>query len=213
MAVQPDRNARGPRDRTLPESFGVGFEDLPQGRLNHLNPDYFQLLDKLVGTLIDHSIVPVYSPVFQGFGWKGLHSLGSGADPEEYVRFHVYLIARYGSYPAIWLASADATGRDPVVEPAGEAIELWDSYQQPTGIHYSPWDDSKADWSDDPRHGLQFNRIHQDKHWLDFQWAQTGHGAKHLPEKLALMWQNLPKKCILIRGLIARKPPMREFRS
>lgn len=194
MTVQPDQNAEGPRDRSLPQSFGVGFEDLSEGHLNQLNPDYFQKLDTLIGTLIDHSIVPVYSPVFQGFGWKGLGTLGASADPDEYVRFVKYLVARYGAYPAIWLANADAAGRSPIVEPAGEAFAEWDAYGQPTGNHYSPYDDTLANWTDDPNHGLHYNRVHQDKEWLDFQWAQTGHNAVHKPEKVAAMWENQPPK-------------------
>ncbi len=41
MSVQPDMGARGPRDRTVDEGFDVGFEDLPDGHLNQLNPDLF----------------------------------------------------------------------------------------------------------------------------------------------------------------------------
>lgn len=37
MSVQPDRRAEGPRDRAAAGGFGVGFEDLPDGRLNQLN--------------------------------------------------------------------------------------------------------------------------------------------------------------------------------
>ncbi|MDQ8205590.1 DUF4038 domain-containing protein [Pelagicoccus sp. SDUM812003] len=194
MVVQPDQRATGPRDRTLPQSFGVAFEDLSEGHLNELNPDYFQKLDTLIGILVEHEIVPVYSPVFQGFGWKGQGTLGGSADIEEYVRFVTYLIARYGSYPALWLANADSAGRFPVVEAAGETFQKWDAYGQPTGNHYSPYDDRLADWTDDPDHGLHFNRIHQNKDWLDFQWAQTGHHGQHLPEKMTAMWNNTPAK-------------------
>ena len=194
MVVQPDQGAEGPRDRSLPGSFGVGFEDLPEGHLNKLNPHYFQHLDKLIKILLENEIVPVYSPVFQGYGWKGLGTLGAGANPDEYVRFVKYLIARYGSYPAMWLANADAAGRAAVVEPAGEAFHKWDAYGQPTGIHYSPYDETLAGWTDDPAHGLHFNRVHQDKDWLDFQWCQTGHGGEHQTWKVEKMYNNLPTK-------------------
>lgn len=194
MSVQPDRRAEGPRDRSLPRGFGVAFEDLAQGSLEQLDPRYFREFDALVRILIDHGIVPVYSPVFQGFGWKGLGALGDSADPDQYVRYVRYLIARYGAWPAMWLVSADASGRGAVVEPAGEAFEDWDAYQQPAGIHYSPYDDRLASWTDDPVHGRHHNRVHQDKEWLDFQWAQTGHNAEHKPEKVATMWKNRPPK-------------------
>lgn len=194
MVAQPDMRAEGPRDRTQRGSFGVAFEDLSQGSLNQIDIGYFQQFDSLHQILIEHGIVPVYSPVFQGFGWKGLGALGSRANPDEYVRFVRYLLARYGASPALWLASADATGRQPVVEPTGEFLEEWDAYGQPTGIHYSPFDDRKANWSDDPVHGFHYNRVHQDKDWLDFQWAQTGHGGEHKPEKVAAMHENKPIK-------------------
>jgi len=194
MTVQPDQRAEGPKDRSLPGSFGVGFEDLPDGHLNKLNPEYFQHLDKLIEILVKHGIVPIYSPVFQGYGWKGLGTLGAGASPDEYVRFVKYLIARYGSYPAMWLANADAAGRAAIVEPAGETFHEWDAYGQPTGIHYSPYDETLANWTDDPDHGLHYNRVHQDKDWLDFQWCQTGHGGEHQSWKVEKMYDNLPTK-------------------
>jgi hypothetical protein len=196
MTVQPDQRAEGPSDRLSPGSFGVGFHDLAQGRLNDINISYFQLLDELIGILRDQGIVPVFSPVFQGFGWKGLGSLGHSADPQEYARFFKYLIARYGASPAIWLVSADAAGRSPVVLPAGELVEEWDAYQQPAGLHYSPSDDYQPQWTDDPSHGFHYNRQHQTAIWLDFQWAQTGHNAEHKPEKVAAMFANQPPKAV-----------------
>jgi len=194
MTVQPDQRAEGPQDRTLPGSFGVGFHDLVDGHLNDINIDYFQQLDGLIDILLEHGIVPAFSPVFQGFGWKGLGTLGHSADPEEYGRFQRYLIARYGATPAIWLVSADAAGRSRVVEPTGRLVERWDSYQQPAGLHYSPSDDSQPEWTYDPTHGFHYNRQHQTAPWLDFQWAQTGHGAQHRPEKVAAMFANMPVK-------------------
>jgi hypothetical protein len=196
MSVQPDREARGPRSRHEAGGFDVGFEDLPSGRLNRLRPDYFQYLDRLLGILHDHGIVPVINPVFQGFGWKGLDTLGAAADPGEYARYARYLVARYGARPALWLVSADGTGRERVTEPAGTEIERWDAYRQPTGIHYSPFDDRPADWTDDPRFGFHRNRSHQDAAWLDFQWCQSGHGGEHLPDKVRRMHDNQPAKAV-----------------
>jgi hypothetical protein len=194
MSVQPDRRIEGPRDRAATGGFGVAFEDLPDGHLNRLNPQYFQVLDTLTSILVDHGIVPVYNPVFQGFGWKGGHTLGNHADPGEYSRYVRYLIARYGARPAMWLVSADGTGKEPVAEPAGLTVREWDAYGQPSGLHYSPFDDRKPDWTDDPRFGFHFNRSYQDAEWVDFQWAQTGHGAEHLPHKVFRMYENQPTR-------------------
>lgn len=194
MTVQPDARAEGPEARGVVGGFDVAFRDLPEGHLNRLDPAYFQVLDTLTTILVDHGIVPVYNPVFQGFGWKGLGTVGASVAPAEYVRFARYLVARYGARPAMWLVSADGTGKEPVTAPAGRAVERWDAYGQPTGIHYSPFDDRAADWTEDPAYGFHGNRSHQAADWLDFQWAQTGHGGEHLPGKVARMYDNEPTK-------------------
>ncbi|MGB3491376.1 MAG: DUF4038 domain-containing protein [Elainellaceae cyanobacterium] len=184
MSVQPDREAEGSRDRTAIGSFGVAFEDLAAGQLNQINVEYFQTLDTLITILLGHGIVPAYNPVFQGFGWKGLSTLGAHADPREYARYTRYLIARYGARPALWLIGADGRGSEPTIEPGGLTTEEWDAYGQPTGLHYSPFDSSHQ------------NRAYQSAEWLDFQWAQTGHNAEHLIYKVEAMYDNQPPKAI-----------------
>ncbi|WP_225848671.1 DUF4038 domain-containing protein [Streptomyces sp. HPF1205] len=179
MSVQPDMDARGPRDRTADEGFDVAFEDLPAGRLDDLVPVYFQRLDRLLAILGEHGIVPVLQPVFQGWGWKGLRAAGKVVPPRGYARYCRYLVARYGAAPAIWLVGADGTGEEPQVEAAGREIQEWDAYGQPCGIHYQPDSTSRA---------------HQDADWLDFQWCQTGHRGEHVPERVADLWRNLPAK-------------------
>ena len=179
MSVQPDMRARGPRDRSADEGFDVGFEDLPNGHINQLNPAYFQYLDQLIAILVEHEIVPVLQPVFQGFGWKGLGVAGTVVPPAEYARYCRYLVARYGARPAIYLLGADGSGREPQVLAGGAEVERWDAYCQPSGIHYRPHADNCAQ---------------QDAAWLDFQWCQTGHRGEHIPERVADMWRNTPAK-------------------
>jgi hypothetical protein len=199
MSVQPDRYAEGPASRDSILGFARAFDDLSEGYLNKLRPEYFQQLDSLTSILIAHEIVPVYQPVFHGFGWKGKTVLGTTADPKEYARYCRYLVARYGSKPAFWLVSADGTGLDPGVKPGGEEIEKWDAYQQPTGIHYNPADDYLATWAKgDSSKCFHHNNSHQAEPWLDFQWAQTGHEGKHLPYKVTSMYDENPTKAVLI---------------
>jgi hypothetical protein len=181
MSVQPDRYARGPRSRTELDGFAVGFEDLPTGHINALNVEYFQYLDQLAGILVDHEIVPVWQPVFHGYGWKGLSVAGPVIPPLEYARYCRYLVARYGAMPAVWLVSADGDGYAPGVDPAGWEIERWDAYQHPTGIHYGP---NRHPWA------------YQDQAWLDFQWCQTGHNGEHAPQRVAMMWEKRPVKAV-----------------
>lgn len=179
MSVQPDMDARGPRERTADEGFDVGFEDLSSGHINQPNPAYFQSLDQLLAILTEHEIVPVLQPVFMGFGWKGLRVAGPVVPPEEYARYCRYLVARYGARPAIYLVGGDGSGYEPQVPAGGDEIETWDCYAQPAGIHYRPHADNRA-W--------------QDAAWLDFQWCQTGHSGEHIPERVTDMWRNLPAK-------------------
>lgn len=181
MSVQPDTRAQGPEDRTLDEGFARGFDDLPDGRLTRLRTDYFQHLDTTSSILLAHGLVPVWQPVFQGFGWKGLDVAGVLVPPAEYARYCRYLVARYGGRPAVWLVGADGTGEEPQVEAGGREVHAVDALAQPTGIHYRP-------------HALA--RAHQDAPWLDFQWCQTGHGGEHVPERVADMHRNLPEKAL-----------------
>ncbi|MGB5273310.1 MAG: DUF4038 domain-containing protein [Flavobacteriaceae bacterium] len=198
MTLQPDTKAEGPDARNTDQGFKRAFRDLSQGHLNQINIDYFQYFDGLVAQLIEHEIVPVYQPVFHGFGWKGLQVLGTTIAPEEYVRYTKYLLARYGSMPAIWLVAGDHDGNDPGVRESGEMLEAWDCYEQPVGLHYNPCDDYLAEWAknDPSKHCMHYNKTHQEAAWLDFQWAQTGHGGDHLYHKVARMYENLPTKAV-----------------
>jgi hypothetical protein len=193
MTIQPDQDARGPRDRSLAGGFDVGFEDLSEGHLARMNPEYFKKMDRQVAILLDHGIVPIYQPVFQGYGWKGLRTLGGSADTAEYARYCRYLVARYGAQPAIWLVGADCSNQEASVEAGGKAVEEWDAYRQPIGLHYGPFDGDPAlpeFRSGTPHH----NKSHQSASWLDFQWCQTGHHGSQNVTKVSQMHENLPTK-------------------
>lgn len=197
MTVQPDVNAEGPSERNTEQGFKRGFNDLSEGHLNQINVDYFQYFDTLVAILLEHEIVPVFQPVFHGYGWKGLNTLGKSVDPQEYARYCKYLLARYGSQPAMWLLGADHNGKDPGIPESGEMFGKWDAYNQPTGIHYNPCDNFLASWADDDAsHCFHYNKSFQDASWLDFQWAQTGHDGEHLYHKVKQMYNNLPIKAV-----------------
>ncbi|WP_432510454.1 apiosidase-like domain-containing protein [Kineococcus sp. SYSU DK001] len=181
MSVQPDMRAVGPEDRGADGGFAVAFDDLPDGTLNRLRPGYFQHLDALVEVLRRHGIVPVFQPVFQGFGWKGLDVAGTVVPPAQYARYCRYLVARYGAGPSVWLVGADGTGDEPQVAAGGREVHAWDAYAHPTGIHYRPHTTADS---------------HQDADWLDFQWCQTGHQGDHVPERVADMARNLPPRAV-----------------
>ncbi len=179
MSVMPDQDAEGPTDRTQPHGFARGFADLSQGQLKQLDPAYFQYLDRSVQTLVEHGIVPVWNPVFHGYGWKGLRVAGPDVPPSDYARYCRYLVARYGAHPAIWLVLGDGNGHEPTIRPGGQEIEKWDAYQHPTGLHYGPH------WPPQAK---------QAEPWLDFQWTQTGHSGEHRQDRLAAMWNTHPNK-------------------
>ena len=195
MSLQPDQGVDGPRDRTLAEGFDVAFEDLKDGHISHMNIEYFQYLDSLVNILVDNGIVPVYQPVFHGFGWKGKGVLGLTVDPGEYARYTQYLIARYGAMPAMWLVGADGNGKNNGVAEGGMETEKWDSYEQPAGIHYNPFDDYRTDFMPEAS-CFHYNKSFQEANWLDFQWCQTGHSGQHLFHKIERMYDNLPVKAV-----------------
>ncbi|MFT6810010.1 MAG: hypothetical protein ACJA01_003253 [Saprospiraceae bacterium] len=75
-------------------------------------------------------------------------------------------------------------------------MEEWDSYEQPTGLHYNPCDDFIALWAvNNPvKHCEHYNKTFQSEEWLDFQWAQTGHSNEHQYHKVERMYENLPIK-------------------
>lgn len=199
LTLQPDINARGPEARNTVLGFDRAFADLSEGHLNNLKPDYFRIMDSLVNILVDHELVPVYAPFAHGYGWKGETAIGPRAEVEEYVRYCKYLVARYGSFPAIWLINLDGHPlHTKGVKPAGLAIEEWDGYEQPVGLHYSPFDDYLATWAKgDSSCCFHYNRIYQEEPWLDFQWAQTGHDGKHLFHKVERMYDNAPRKAVM----------------
>jgi len=181
MSVMPDQDARGPDDRSAHHGFARGFHDLHEGELKQLNVAYFQYLDESVRILVDHGIAPVWQPVFHGFGWKGLRVAGPDVPPSDYARYCRYLVARYGAYPAMWLVCGDGSGQEPTIGPGGRAIERWDAYRQPTGLHYGPHRPPQAK---------------QAEPWLDFQWTQTGHSGQHRPDRVTAMWFNVPTKAV-----------------
>ncbi len=198
MTLQPDMKAEGPNERNTDQGFKRAFTDLENGHINKIDVAYFHYYDRLVNTLLEHGIVPVFQPVFHGFGWKGQQVLGPQIEPEEYVRYTKYLLARYGSRPALWLIAADHDGNDPGVRESGEMLQEWDAYEQPVGIHYNPCDDYVAEWAvnDPTKRCMHYNKTHQEKQWLDFQWTQTGHGAEHQYHKVEKMYENLPVKAV-----------------
>jgi hypothetical protein len=198
--VQPDRKAEGPNERNTDQGFKRAFTDLENGHLNHIEISYFQYLDGIVGIYRNHEIVPVFAPLLHGYGWKGLSVIGNQVVAEEYVRYCKYLLARYGSQPAMWLLTVDGAGNSPGVADCGEMLEKWDCFQQPTGLHYNPCDDFIATWAVDLENPNEYcmhgNKTHQEKQWLDYQWAQTGHGGLHLYHKVEKMYENLPTKAV-----------------
>ncbi|MBR9775893.1 MAG: DUF4038 domain-containing protein [Cytophagales bacterium] len=196
MSIQPDQGATGPNARDTDQGFAVAFSDLQEGHINAINTEYFQYMDSLMSILVAHEIVPVYQPVFHGFGWKGKEVLGKDIVAEEYARYCKYLVARYGARPAMWLVGADGMGKEVGVKEGGETVEAWDAYRQPTGIHYNPFDDFIPEWADPDTYEIHYNKAYQDAEWLDFQWAQTGHTAQKIYDKVEQMYENKPTKAV-----------------
>jgi len=193
MSFCPDTEAEGPDARATVNGFARAFEDIEQGHINKPSISYFQYFDKLIDERISHGIVPVYQPIFHGYGWKGQKVLGWDTQPEEYERYMKYLIARYGARHAIWLVGGDGDGRSKGILEAGRITTEWDDYDQPAGIHYNPFDTPSESY---PNRFPHENKTYQDEEWLDFQWCQTGHGGEHQFYKVEKMYANLPVKAV-----------------
>ncbi len=178
MSVQPDQIRS---DQPRPAGWDEGFSDLADGTLRRISPGYFQQLDGLIDELTAHDLVPVWQPLFHGYGWRGGPTFGKTVSSEDVAWYARYLVARYGARPALWLVNGDGPGTHASVAAAGEAVEANDAYAQPTGLHYSP---------------NATDAEHVDAPWADFHWCQTGHEGEHQPEKLAWMWERLPGKAI-----------------
>lgn len=181
MTIQPDMGAEGPWDRTQIDGFDRGFEDLSEGTLRRLRPEYFQHLDQLLEILRSHGIVPIHSPLFYGFGWNGQRVIGPVCPPEDAARYARYLVARYGAWPCLWLPGADGTGHEPAVEAMGEAIASADAYGQPIGIHYNPWQPGNAHWH---------------APWCAFHLIQTGHIGDHRPDRIRAHFALSPSRAV-----------------
>jgi hypothetical protein len=177
MTVQPDRKATGPTDPTQIDGFQRGFEDLPRGRLTQLNPEFFDQLDTKILMMLEQGIVPFHTPLFFGFGWKGLDVIGPHTTHEDAQRFIRYLFARYGAWPGVWLIGADGRGTEPAVESMATWLEQNDWAHQPRGIHYNPWQQCDAHWNDG---------------WCHFHLCQTGHDNLHLQDRVTHMSSRSP---------------------
>lgn len=181
MTVQPDTRAEGPDDRTALDGFARGFDDLSAGTLQRLRPEYFRHLDRQVEILLRAGIVPIHTPLFYGFGWKGLDVIGPRCPVEDGRRFVRYLCARYGAWPAMWLVGADGTGWEPAVRAMGDELGRIDPDGQPVGIHYNPWQSSDAHWL---------------VPWCKFHLLQTGHDGDHRPDRVAHLSSMQPTRAV-----------------
>lgn len=181
MTIQPDTRAEGPADRAALDGFGRAFADDHLGHLNELLPDYFQHHDAQISILLQHGIVPIHTPLFHGYGWKGLSVNGPIVPPDEAARFARYLLARYGAAPAIWQVGADGSGWEPTTRAMGLVFNQHDAYHQPVGIHYNPW---------------QSNDAHLEEDWCEFHLCQTGHVGEIRPEIVAQMHSRQPTRAV-----------------
>lgn len=177
MTIQPDTKAEGPLDPLLPGGFRRLVEGLEEGELGRPILGGWEEVEELILTLLDHGIVPFHTPLFFGFGWKGLDVIGPKAEPGQAARLARMLDARFGAWPAVWLAGADGTGQEPAVEAMGQELAKWTS--QPIGIHYNPWQDGTA---------------HAAQEWARVHLIQTGHSEDHRPDRAARLAAQSPGK-------------------
>ena len=152
--------------------------------MRELNPDYFGRVDGLLDILVAHDLVPVLSPVFQGFGWKGLDVAGTVVPPEDYARYCRYLVARYGARPAVYLVGADGAGRSRRWRPAARRCTPGTptaSRPASTTARTPPTAPTRTPTG-----------------WTSSA-ARPATTAEHVPDRVADMWRNTPAKGVLNR--------------
>lgn len=180
MSTQPDMKDQRPSRCEQDLVFDAGCEDLPNGSINDLNPGHFQYLDKLAATLLEHEIVPVYQPLFHGYDWQALEVAEPTVPEAGYAHYRLYLAARYGARPTVYLVSNDGQNyHQQIGSVGGDKVERWDACAQPTSVYYR-------------RHADNFSC--QDACWLDLQWCQTDYKGEHVPKRVMGMWHIAPSK-------------------
>ncbi|WP_010184915.1 apiosidase-like domain-containing protein [Sphingomonas sp. PAMC 26605] len=127
------------------------------------NPAFWQEIDRRVRYVADSGMV---LSIAQGIG----RSLKTGAMTEDHRRLALYILARYGAYPTVWitaqefnLESRNSTVCGQCWADIARSVYEADPYKRPNSLH------SRTD-----------NPItYHDQPWYGFVTLQEGHGASH----------------------------------
>jgi len=160
-----------------------GYGDYPDGQAHrnegghaflerdpaHLNPAYFQALDRRMRTLWERGLVVAAPTMWWGKTKKPLFT------PEDARRLSAYCAVRYGAFNSLWCVSGEYqyTFNDGGWTPAdlsalGVAMQRHNPWQHPVSIHPSGSTAWKAP------HNVQSSRPFHGEPWLDHHWLQTG---------------------------------------
>lgn len=145
------------------------------------NPGFWQDVDRRVRYVADTGLV---LSIAQGVG----RSLKSAAQTEDHRRLALYILARYGAFPTVWITAQEYnlsySGQTVCADCwADIARSVWeaDPYKRPNSLH---------SWIDNP---IRFH----DQPWYNFVTLQEGHGAPHAVDYWFAQYQATPPRPIL----------------
>ncbi len=174
-----------------------GYGDYPDGQAHrneggyaffernpaHLNPAYFQMLDRRMRYLWEQGFVAATPTMWWGKTKKALFS------PDDARRLSAYCAVRYGAFNTLWCLSGEYqyTFRDNGWKPSditaiGLEMQRHNPFRRPLSIHPS----GQITWT--PPHNVQSSRPFHGEPWIDHHWLQTGQSLDrvfNIPLRLA----------------------------
>ena len=183
MAVQPDMDARGPRGRGVDGGFDVAFEDLPDGRLEQIDVDYWRY--------VRPPQRDPRRPRPDARRWPRCSRASAGracarpapSSGRRTTRASAATSSRgTAPGPTVFLVGADGTGEEQGIGPAGARSRPGTRTSTPSGSTTGRTRPTART---------------RTREWLDFQSCQTGHDGDHTPDRLATMWGHRPVKAIM----------------
>lgn len=121
-----------------------------------VNPEYFKFADQRFEYMVQSGIVPAIVGAWGREDCDAMKYIGV----EGMKRHWYYLIARYGAYPAVWIAGGEAGGD--LWTETSLYIRTLDPYKHPITVH--------------PLHSVDSVVDSVGAECIDFDFLQTGHG-------------------------------------
>ena len=157
----------------------AGFPYTARG-FERVNPEYFDFADRRIEHLVESGIVPAIVGAWGRGDCDGM-ALAGVTGMKRHWR---YLIARYGSYPTIWIVGGESHG--PLWTETAKYVRATDMFDRPTTVH--PFQSGRSSVTDESA--------------INFDMLQTGHGgwpaAHTVIPKLKAAYERQPVMPVMI---------------